>query len=846
MYPHKIEHDRLPRRSSSGIFIALFGLFLICGAWLGLWFFTENDFKDETSRIAAENSLISAAFEEHARRVLKTADNALLYLKKEFEETNEISQGMRNFAMLTKEDLSAVQVAIANEKGDLVYSAIPQSIPINITEREHFQAQKLSADVGLYIAKPVTVRLTGTSSFFLARRLNKKDGSFAGIVAIGLDPAYLSKVYDSITLGHDRSGLIVGNDHIVRVRISPATKMIGDDISKYSPVFREAAKSPVGSYELVSEVDNKPRLASYRQMPDYPLIVIVSTMKEAGLASFERRKSLSIVAVSLFTLFVAGFCYFLIRAEAAVNRKNLQLVQELTGRKKTEDELVETENLFSEFMNHMPAFVYLTDNKGDFLYNNNAFVKLIGQDMTGKNTAELPLPDKTAGKLAESAAKTLKEGNAALELTLPAGSDGVKTLEFAKFRFTRGDKPPYLGVIAMDVTDRKAAESERLEFERRMQQTQKMESLGILAGGIAHDFNNLLFGIVGNLDLALHEAQPDTPVYTALKRADSAAQRATELTNQMLAYSGRGQFVIEAVDLSTLVAEMIPLLHSVHSKLVTVHYDISDRLPPVKGDATQLRQVIMNLITNAADSCEGRPGLVEVRTHSGAGLLPGINPGVECVCLEIADNGCGMDEATRTRIFEPFFTTKKTGRGLGLAAAEGIIRGHGGSIHVESTPGRGTTIRVCLPATSETLASSAQAAKPVRAGQHEDQNEVGGRTVLVVDDEIEVLETAVEFLSLKGYEVLTAKDGVEAVEVFAKKSASISAVIIDMTMPRMGGAEAVRQLKQINSSVPIVLSSGYSCEDAVNHFKEDHIAGFLQKPYRLADLTAMLSELFKN
>jgi signal transduction histidine kinase len=324
-----LENSTLKRISATR-FTAVFGLLLIVGGWCGLVVVSRIDREREVVNARSQNAFIAIALEEQARRVFKTADTALVYLKDEFEKNGDVTGSMKNFARMTKSDLQAVQIAIADEKGDLLYSAIPLKNPLNVFQREHFQAHLQKADRGLFIAKPVKSLVTGDWTFFLSRRINGPDGRFKGMVAIGIDPFYFDKVYGSLSLGLNRSGLIVGNDHIVRVRVSPTEKLVGDDISGYSPVFTEAARSPIGHYEVVTIRDGTERMASYRTMPDYPFVVIVSVVKGEALAGWRKRTQADVLATALFSLFVAGFCIFLIRAQklARKSEEETRLLQE--------------------------------------------------------------------------------------------------------------------------------------------------------------------------------------------------------------------------------------------------------------------------------------------------------------------------------------------------------------------------------------------------------------------------------------------------------------------------------------------------------------------------------------
>jgi two-component system cell cycle sensor histidine kinase/response regulator CckA len=386
--------------------------------------------------------------------------------------------------------------------------------------------------------------------------------------------------------------------------------------------------------------------------------------------------------------------------------------------------------------------------------------------------------------------------------------------------------------VARDVTERKS-------FELQMQQTQRLESLGVLAGGIAHDFNNLLTGVLGNASLTYDILPSDHPARPLVQDVSKAAERAAQLTAQLLAYAGKGQFTIGPVDVDRLLSEIKPLIAASISKNVEVRLDLNHDVPLVEGDATQIQQLLMNLILNGAEAIgEERAGTVLVRTgtqfhdevhpfnrFSAEALAPG-----EYAVIEVRDNGCGMNEETVRKIFDPFFTTKFLGRGLGLAAALGIVKSHKGAIRVDSRAGQGSTFTVVMPASQK---ARLKTATPIA-------------TVLVVDDEEIVRKTAKACLEKRGYRVVTANNGQEAVERFRESGSEIGIVILDLTMPVMGGEEALRQLRAAGARAPVVLSSGYSEADARKNFVNHRLAGFLQKPYSAARLIDKLESVLKS
>ena len=398
-----------------------------------------------------------------------------------------------------------------------------------------------------------------------------------------------------------------------------------------------------------------------------------------------------------------------------------------------------------------------------------------------------------------------------------------------------------------EIAERQRIEAEQRALEAKMQQTQKLESLGVLAGGIAHDFNNMLTTILGNASLALMDLPPGLASREYLEEIVNSSRRAAELCGQMLAYSGRGRFVVELVDLSVLVRDTAHMLELSVAKKAPIEMRLAENLSRVEADATQLRQVIMNLVINAAEAIDGKDGVITVSTRItrcdraclDATLSPDVLPEGEYVTLEVRDTGCGMDPATQAKIFDPFFTTKFTGRGLGLAAVLGIVRGHHGAVRVKSTPGEGTTFTILLPPTQAIYGpaplphASAVAAKPL---------EQKG-TILLVDDELPVRNVAARLLERLGFRVLPAKDGIEAVTLFREHAARVDCVLLDLTMPGLDGIATFHELQQIRPDVRAVLASGYSEQELGRQFAQDGLAAILQKPYTIGALTATLARV---
>ncbi|MBK6460668.1 MAG: response regulator [Myxococcales bacterium] len=411
-------------------------------------------------------------------------------------------------------------------------------------------------------------------------------------------------------------------------------------------------------------------------------------------------------------------------------------------------------------------------------------------------------------------------------------------------RDAQGSATHYLGYV-FDVTSRVRAEAERHELELRLARSQKLESLGVLAGGVAHDFNNLLTGVLGHASLARRtleeragagvEPADLARVATGLEQIEKLSLRAAELTQKLLAYAGMRPLVMAPVDLGALLADLASLLAVVITRRAKVVHDLASTLPCVMGDRAELQQVVMNLLTNASDALGDGEGTITLRTAAravaeaeaeGLGLAPG-----QYVALEVSDTGCGMSEETKARIFEPFFTTKFAGRGLGMSAVLGIVRGHRGAITVASTPGDGARFTLLLPAVD--LPEPPPVVDPPPSAWK------GRGTVLIADDQRAICATLGVLLRTLGFETVAAPDGGAALELFRSHRDDIVLALLDMTMPVLSGVETLKALRDMKPTLPVILSTGFSLEDVGEQLSDQRVV-FLQKPYRLADLEAAL------
>lgn len=396
--------------------------------------------------------------------------------------------------------------------------------------------------------------------------------------------------------------------------------------------------------------------------------------------------------------------------------------------------------------------------------------------------------------------------------------------------------------LAIDITARKRAEGDKLTIERRLLESQKLESLGLLASGVAHDFNNLLTTIVGNAGLARLDTGQGTPAAGCLEQIELAAQHAAELCQQMLAYAGKGRLTVDRIDLGALLSGLKPLLQSSVSRTARLEFEIAPDLPRITGDASQIRQIIMNLVINASDAigeAGGRIAIAAKVQDVAAAELELCATGRELaagryVVVEVRDSGRGMSPATLTRIFDPFFTTKFAGRGLGLAAVLGIIRGHNGALRVTSRIGEGSAFKLILPA-AEAPAAPESAATPA-----------GVRRALIVDDDEPVRAVAAELLHSMDYETVAAAGGTEALALFTADPGRYSFVLLDIVMPGMDGLELLQRLRAVRAGVRVLLMSGHADRGRMLELAAEGRVAYLTKPFNRAALESTLRELFTD
>ncbi len=540
------------------------------------------------------------------------------------------------------------------------------------------------------------------------------------------------------------------------------------------------------------------------------------------------------------------------------------VIQDITLRKKAEEALRESEAKYRFLTENMQDVIWSQAPDLTLTYISPSVENLLGytpSEMIGKNFPEFFEPgsrDRVLERYRERMQfveknKTLSSAIYEVEMIRKDGSKiWIEMLSNPSID-SDGMLKGFHGV-SRDISERKKSEQERLDLQKQLMHTQKLESLGILSGGIAHDFNNLLTVIIGNLQLGLREIDTDCRASRHVEKALKAANRSAGLAHQMLAYSGKGAMDVKDVNISEIVAENVQMLRTVIARTVSVEIDLDDDMSLVTCDPSQIQQLIMNLMINASESFSGKPGKIRLSTGMQycdetilAGSMLSEKPEPQTMAyIRVGDNGCGMDSETLQRIFDPFFTTKFTGRGLGMSVAHGIVKGHHGAITIESEPGEGTVITVFFPVQDSPRGVREQKTPHLEAPLSGVDEEPVSKKIsfLIVDDEEDVLELESRYLEILGYQnVIKATNGKQALDIF-RANPNIDVVTLDLTMPEMDGVETFYRMIDIKPDIKVILCSGYSMEDIADRFKSGvEPSAFMKKPYSVTALKSILKEL---
>ena len=530
----------------------------------------------------------------------------------------------------------------------------------------------------------------------------------------------------------------------------------------------------------------------------------------------------------------------------------VHVMRDITARVRMEAKLLESEEKFRRLANEQQTILNSSSVGIVFVKNrsvswsNSAHCTMFGyepEEIENMSTLEHYADKETYEYVGEKGYATIASGGIFSEDVLMKKKDGSLIWCHLVGQAIDPENSAEGSIWSMlDITDRKRAEEERLQLEKQFQQAQKMEGLGVLAGGIAHDFNNILTVILGHCYMAREGFLPEQDYKDTFGKIEAAGSRAADLCRQMLTYAGKSPLVQTRVNLWLLVDEVVRMLQAAIKKNVTIKLDFKRVVPEIIGDSGQIQQIVMNLIINAAEAIGEANGTIRVALTRE--LIKGeqietdtFGTVIEAggyICLEVTDSGIGMDEETQKRIFEPFFTTKFTGRGLGMSAIHGIVIAHGALMQMTSKLNVGTTFKVLFPVPP--APDTVEAASPPAVTTEK----VGG-TILLVDDEQVLRDMGSDLLEAIGFVTLTAENGKIALEIYRERGGEIGVIMLDLTMPEMGGIEAYHELRKINQAVPIIFCSGYSMDSVEELIKDDPHAGFVQKPYNLGELRSVLT-----
>ncbi len=721
-----------------------------------------------------------------------------------------------------------------------------------------------------FIQNVYTSPVTGRPALTIATPVVDDRGRTEAVLAAHLDLAHVDRlVADRAGLGASGEAYLVGptNDFVSSARFGRVEYRRG--------VFSEGIDRALSGGQGVGEYLNYasvPVIGAYRWNPERQLALVVELTQREAFAP-ARRLVTTILGIGLVSALVLAGGVFLVaveiakpivaiaKAASAVSQGNFETVAPVM----TDDEVGVLATAFNEMtdrlrqlyfdLNHQveattrammdreksrtllqaiidnsTTLIAVTDREERFLLLNRSLERLLGvpqSDALGKTPRDF-LPANVANAYLEAARAALSQGRVAeREIEAPLGDERRSFLLVCFPLRADGAEPYGVGAVATDLTEIRRAQEARERLEAQVQHAQKLESLGLMAGGIAHDFNNILTGVIGNADLAIQSVPASSSAHAHLERVMAATKRAAELTGQMLAYAGKASLQQETFDLNSLLAEMTDLVKASVPKMIAFRAELHARPAWIRGNRAQIGQLVMNLITNAAEAVGDGPGSVLVATSNREDGASGR------VALIVQDTGRGMDAKTIARIFDPFFSTKGPGRGLGLAAVQGIVRTASGELSVESAPGTGSTFEVVFPSARESIGARA-AASPA------EELFVGSGTLLVVDDEPLVRNVARVLLESAGFDVVEATNGVEAVTVYRDRAAEIRAVLLDLTMPGLGGVEALKMIREVDPGARVILSSGYDERDTIAHLDRQQGVEFLQKPYRARTLLAKL------
>ena len=521
----------------------------------------------------------------------------------------------------------------------------------------------------------------------------------------------------------------------------------------------------------------------------------------------------------------------------------ISMHQDITDRVRAEAALRESEQRFRSILDHAPMLISAKDLSGRVTLTNRHFDVLAGpgaSDFVGRSIFDL-FPQDVAGELWRNDQAALQARTTVESEERVQHRDGSwHTYHTRKFPLTDSEGQVFaVAAISADITERLQAEAERAAMQAQLMETQRLESLGVLAGGIAHDINNYLVPILGSASMLTADLGTTPTTQTLLAQITTSARHIRDLVQQMLAFAGKGRFVSRGIHLDDLLGELMPLLQSSIAKNASLKLHCENDLPSIDGDPAQLRQVVMNLILNAAEALDRKPGLIQVTLRRKPDGQEPSERSAAGVVLEVADNGPGIPPGVLPRIFDPFFTTKNKGRGLGLSAVQGIVRSHHGTISVSCPPDGGTVFTLCFP-------TGQLSVEPTPPPARSTVPPTARRRILVVDDEPSVRETVALMLKRLGYDTRTTDQCEEALHLLTTPEHEIAGVLLDLTLPCCSGEDLVRKIRRVAPTLPVLIMSGYNANDSLGPDIVHGLAGLLTKPFTPAELQALLQKIWRE
>lgn len=785
--------------------MAIFGLVLIAIFWVVT---SQRSYAEVAEAQASEyskNANLALALDVQTNQLLTGIDHFLVLIKDQHEGTSD-SIPLRRLVTPAFSSLTSITfIGVTNERGDVIES-LQEFAPTNVIDREFFKTHQQADTRKLLISGPVLGRVSGRWAITLTRRINKPDGSFGGIAAISIEPRYLTQLFESTSLGPADIISLVLTSGVTLARRRGDTISFGEDISG-SQLMDHQRASRVGDYTGPGGLDGQTRLFAYRTMHDYPVIATVGTLESDALAGVRSRRRAYYGVATLLTVLVGTGCIVGILLLARNERASHTLSEQASLLDKAQDAIL------------------VTDLERRLTYWNKSAERLFGwtsAEALGKVVTDLFYPNGAAPEVIDAydAVMARSEWTGDLQPHTKAGRPVAIESRWTLVRDVAG-QPRSILSINTDVTDRR-------QLEQQFYRAQRLESIGTLAGGIAHDLNNILAPIMLGTSM-LRDRLPDDDSREILETVSNSAQRGAAMVAQVLSFARGQEGKRTEIRPADLIGDVVRIARDTLPKHIEIVTRVAQDLPAVLGDPTQCHQVLLNLCVNARDAMPNGGQLTvsadteQVPVHRD---LPGDLAGGHYVVFHVEDTGTGIPPQLLDKIFDPFFTTKEAGKGtgLGLSTSLTIVRSHGGHIRVSSALNAGTRFDVYLPvALLPSTASAIGRSASVPRGT--------GQTVLVVDDEESVRRVLKSTLEKAGYHVIEAVNGREALTVYNSSGPTIAAVIIDMTMPVLGGLPAMREMVQMNPAVRIIAASGIHENETIAKSVGRQVTEFLPKPF---------------